>query len=53
MYKKFMLKDCWARNMFRRSILDYCLADVILMEAMSMYGKFKIEDSMARNVFSK
>ena len=29
MYRKFKIKSSWVKNMFSRSNVDYCMADVI------------------------
>jgi len=43
MYRKIMIKDSWARNMFSRSNMDYCLDDVTSEVVYDYASKFNVQ----------
>jgi hypothetical protein len=50
--KKKKIEDPLARNMFIRSNMDYCIAEVT-SEGANMYRMFNIEYSLAKNMCSR
>jgi hypothetical protein len=51
-YRKFKFKDSLGRNIFKRSNMNYRMAEET-SEQDYMFRKFNVEDSLARNVFNR